>query len=179
MNVNEENNDSENENVEEENTEESPEENTDNEEPDIDQSEEIPEELSYQEQLEKYFEEIEAKFGITKANEIRQKITSCKQLEYFLDADAWGLELSQMQTESINRSKEQSELIFKIFKAEIAQLQELRKAQIAFIEESRQLNREMHDRYMRSFDESDELQRQDHAKIQELMKLKKEKMATQ
>lgn len=102
----EENNDS----IEEEN--ENMEENI--EEPsDIDQSEELSEDEQYQQELDKYFEELEAKYGIDYANKVREKITGAKQLEHFLDLNKWSLELAQMEMEALNQAKKQNELLFK------------------------------------------------------------------
>ena len=87
MNENEqENNDSENENLEEntdENTEENTEENTD---VDIDHGNDIEDELSYEEKLNQYFEEVEKGFGIDQANKIRKKINASKELSMLLDS---------------------------------------------------------------------------------------------
>lgn len=167
-------------NIEEENEnlEENMEENTEgNTEVDIDHGNEIEEELEYEEKLKQYFEEIEQKYGIDYANKVREKIIGAKQLEHFLDLNEWSFELAKMEVEVLTASKAKSELIFKIFKEEIAQMKELRKSQLELIAESRQLNREMHDRYLKSFDETDELERKDHVKMQELLELKRQKLA--
>jgi hypothetical protein len=104
MSSEDDNNDSENENSEnmEENTEEPS---------DIDQSEDIPEELSYKEKLNAYFDEVEKLYGIEEANKIRAKINAAKQLSMFLDSMEFENEYREKIFGLLQKTEDDSQLI--------------------------------------------------------------------
>jgi len=144
-------NDSENENLGE-NTEE----NTD---VDIDQSNELSEDEAYKQELEKWFNELEAKYGIDYANKMREKIARAKEIAHFIDLENRSNEINNEELESLFISREQNAQLFKQIQQQIddvnEQMQELRQKELALIEENSRLNRELYERAVKSFDDSD------------------------
>jgi hypothetical protein len=98
-----ENNDSENENLGE-NSEE-------NSEVDIDHGNDIEDELSYEEKLEKYFEEVEKGFGIDQANKIRKKINASKELSMLLDSMEFEGEYRSKLFEFMQKMEDDSQIL--------------------------------------------------------------------
>ena len=106
----EQNQDEENTGEENENLEENVEENT--EEPsDIDQSNDIPEELTYEEKLNQYFEEVEKGFGIDQANKIRKKINASKELSMLLDSMEFEGEYRSKLFEFMQKMEDDSQIL--------------------------------------------------------------------
>ena len=143
---------------------------TDDEEVDIDQSQDTENALSYQDQLKEYFQEVEEQYGIEVANQIRAKIVGDKQLEYYLDLYQWSKELHEMQLETIAILKGQNKQLIEDVQGQVAQNRRI--ADRLF-----KASMELHERVLKSIDESDERDRKLDGYVREIMELKKKKWA--
>jgi len=94
-----------------------------NEQTDIDQRGEIEEELDYEAKMKKYFERIEAEYGLDVANKTIQKFAGLEQFKYFLDLNEWSFTLAQDEVNMMQDAQAHQELVTK-------QIDELAKAQM-------------------------------------------------
>lgn len=135
---------------------------------DIDQSEDIPEEIDYLKQLEDYFDEVENKYGIAAANQARQKIIASKQLEYFIDAGKWNMEILNMTIELYNQ---QLELIQKTE----ARTQQLFDKTEEILAKNAEVTQKMYERFVKALNDDEVRSQKLDEFTREIMELKRKK----
>ena len=127
--------------------------------------------------LDQYFEELEAKYGIDYANKIRQKIIGSKQLSHFLDLNAWSKQLVEMEAEELVLAKERNELIFKLVNEQMVSTQKLVDKTEEIIARSAELNEKMYQRYIKALNDDEVRSQKLDEFTREIMELKRKKWA--
>ena len=183
--------------TEDENEEENSKE-EDSTEDDIDERQELEENVSYREKLEKWFVELEERYGSEYSNQMRQRYISSKQFELFYDMTEANRALTERQLRFLEQCQARDEDLAKRFMKLIQKeeqrttslemklnrfIEDSEKREKEFFEQREHREQEHYQRLKRSVEDSDARELAQDAqnkriadKIEELADLKKKKL---